>query len=109
MIKKIVTVKAEIRKAVLLEYLKCCSKVHKIAFLQWRLLFPNSVKHNKEMLEELITGRLRMLKNDYDYHLENTIGGAKLPNKEWALNHKFYKKYGEVITDARDHNVLSFK
>ena len=105
MIKKIVTIKHEIKLTVLNEYLRCCQRIHTIAFLQWRLKYPNPLMFNEEMLTELIDERLKFMYDDYNMKLDM----AQLPGKEWALNNKFYKKYGDVVTNAREHNVVSFK
>ena len=51
-----------IRNAVLSHFLKKCIEVHAIAFFQWRLIFPNEVRFDRELIEEIIGERL-----DYQY------------------------------------------
>ena len=48
----------EIRNAILIKYLQKCIEVHAIAFFQWRLIFPNKVRFEKDLLLEIIEERL---------------------------------------------------
>ena len=57
-IKKIIMIPKEIRNAILIKYLQKCIEVHAIAFFQWRLIFPNKVRFEKDLLLEIIEERL---------------------------------------------------
>lgn len=59
LIRKMIVVPREVRDSVLLNYVNKCRARHTIAFFQWRLRFPSSIRHNHERLKAIINVRLR--------------------------------------------------
>lgn len=54
LIGKMIGVPREVRDSVLLNYVNKCRARHTIAFFQWRLRFPSSIRHNHEQLKGII-------------------------------------------------------
>lgn len=59
-----ITVNEEVRRHALEEYLRCATRVHTIAFLQWRNKFPSKIRHNYYMLKDLIEERVTFMYGD---------------------------------------------
>jgi hypothetical protein len=64
MIHRSITVKKEVMRHALEEYLRCATRVHTIAFLQWRNKFPSKIRHNYYMLKDLIEERVVFMYGD---------------------------------------------
>ena len=56
----LILVPKKVRWTVLREYVDRCQELHAIAFLQWRLEYPNDVRHDPDELVELIEKRIQM-------------------------------------------------
>ena len=50
LINKMIVVPREVRESVLMHYVNKCRARHTIAFFQWRLRFPNDIKHDEKQL-----------------------------------------------------------
>ena len=58
MLVKIQCLNPKVKRAALEEYLRCCQRVHTIAFLQWRLKYPTPKRWHQAMLIDLIEERM---------------------------------------------------
>lgn len=90
LIRKMIVCPREVRDSVLNEFVYKCRIRYKIAFYQWRLRFPNNLKHDEEQLKELITGMLKKFVLD-DESQDQVIGPNTL--KDSKLSKEFIKKY----------------
>ena len=92
LIQKIGLVKSNVKRAALSEYLRSAQRVHTIAFLQWRLKFPSSIRCNEYELEDVIEQRTEELH-------KNQKNGAKpffLP-KVFDCDAGFYDLFKDVL------------
>tara|TARA_B110000285_G_C14937053_1_gene520121 strand:- start:243 stop:458 length:216 start_codon:yes stop_codon:yes gene_type:complete len=57
--KGIENVPKEIKEACLMEYVKRCQRLHTVAFMEWRQMFPNTLTGvtNQKMLQHLIESK----------------------------------------------------
>ena len=83
----------EVQRAVLKEYLRKCSELHNIAFFQWRLKYPNEVRHDPIEIEKIISTRIRLLPNNC---------APLLPP---SMPAHFFQKYSMYL---HDKNLSSF-
>ena len=54
----------KVKRHALEEYLRCATRVHTIAFLQWRNKYPSKIRHNYYMLKDLIEERVNFMYGD---------------------------------------------
>ena len=54
MLAGIAMVPYSIKKKLFTFYIKKCKDLHNVAFFQWRLKYPNHLKHDPEQLKEII-------------------------------------------------------
>ena len=54
MCRQIVTVTRAQRHYILKKFIQACRLMHTVAFMQWRLAFPNSVRHDKDEVVDLL-------------------------------------------------------
>ena len=60
---KIATVPLSVKTELLREWVIGCIKLHRIAFYQWRLMFPSSVRHDRNEITDNITSECKRLSN----------------------------------------------
>jgi hypothetical protein len=66
-----------------------------IAFFQWRLKYPNKVRHDPRELEEIIVGRIRHITEEIltdEYVSEETIANSQI-GRYFLLQNKFVDAY----------------
>lgn len=96
-------VPADVRRRALEEFLRCSQRVHTIAFLQWRHMFPTSrtmTDQLKELIEERMVFMYGYLK---DYYPTN------LPSDDYGTDAAFYKAFRPAIREAQSYNIWSFE
>ena len=62
-LKKMATVPQSVKIELFREWVAGCKKLHRIAFYQWRLMFPSSVRHDIDEITSCITSECNRLKN----------------------------------------------
>lgn len=55
---KIILIPKQIQKAILKNYVTACRNVYAMAFFQWRMMYPNNVRHSEEELNEILVERI---------------------------------------------------
>ena len=87
-------VSSKIRRAALEEFLRCAQRVHTIAFLQWRMKWPSTLKRGQQReLIELIESRIVFMYGK----LEKGIDPYYLPSSKYGCNEAFYEKFSGCI------------
>ena len=80
-----------------------CRILHAIAFLQWRLKFPNEVRHDREELTEVIQGRINHLMAE----LVSEEEISELTKENSVIAKNFLVKY-KMIDEKKVFNINSF-
>lgn len=93
-------------RAALEEYLRCSQRVHTIAFLQWRIMYPSHIQFHEEMLVELIEERMKFMYGNMYMGIRDK---KKMPGKQYGLDQQFYDNFAEAISKAQPYNIWSFE
>ena len=104
LIGKICIVPAEVKRALLWAFVSRCRELHAIAFLQWRLQFPSSIRHEEEALEHAIKLRIFNLTSD----LISVEKVSALTLRESRVAPDTLVKY-EIAHPIEDHLINSFQ
>ena len=97
------SVRLNVKRRALEEFLRCSQRVNTIAFLQWRKKFPNKVTKVKQ-LSELINERITFMYGN----LKNSLDESKLPSSKLSTDEVFYEDFKPAITPAQSFNIWSF-
>lgn len=87
-------------------YVEKCRELYNIAFLQWRNRFPSSVRYKFEEIDELLTARLKNLKDSFNPNMK-VLDETR---KNFLFNEKKFKKtYKLADTRQKTFLINSFK
>lgn len=74
---KIMEIPAEVKKELLLQYIKSCREVYAIAFFQWRYRYPSTMPRSKEDLSVLNNERIDHLASLFKKRQRLQADGSK--------------------------------
>jgi hypothetical protein len=104
-LKKFGFVKKEVRQELLREWLHAAARLYGAAFHQWRMMYSESDRCDKERCQELIARELRHIGKSYgqhEYELE-----LRLPENQFELSDEFKKGFADILYDGQTHNITA--
>ena len=101
LLKKIATVPEQVKLKYFKDYVLKCCKLHRIAFYQWRILFPSLVRHDKKEITEMVVSECNRLK-------ELKAWNKQLQNERAEVPYGFIRKYGIHKTN-KPYQINNFK
>ena len=82
MMGQILLVPEDVKIEVLKVYLIKCMQLHSIAFFQWRLKFPNTIKHDPQQLEDIISDRVDYFSREFESMNKMILTNSKFDEKK---------------------------
>jgi hypothetical protein len=96
-------VQKEVRQELLREWLHAAARLYGAAFHQWRMMYAESDRCDKESCQELVAQELRGIGKSYgqhEYELE-----LRLPENQFELTEEFKAAFGDLLFDGQNHNI----
>ena len=100
---KLAFVTKEVRQELLREWLYAAARLYGAAFHQWRMMYADSGRCDKESCQGLVAQELRGIGTSYgqhEYELE-----LRLPEERFELTEEFKEAFGDLLPDGQNHNI----